>query len=331
MHTGMLTSAHKAHTHVHTRAHTALRSRSPVRHPSACPCPEKQEPQAPRGLAEMQPVAAVCLPRTLPGQPWPRGDTAFPSSRLSSTAWPRPWPPPSWLCFGWAVASGAVFPGLARYVPALPSAAGIMAGSNRSGDLKDAQKSIPTGTILAIVTTSFICILGGVEPWEAQVPGTDTAPPRVAPATAPAAPGRRPCRGVLTEGPGRVPTGCRKGARVPPPSRPGAGGGVARGVSRARRPARVRRVSARLTRARVGLAKPSPWAGGASGASSVPEVCPKRGVPCPVPAGVACRPGVSSLAPGPGSEEGARGPPGRGRGRRGAQTRLPPARCPPLP
>ncbi|KFR14732.1 Solute carrier family 12 member 7, partial [Opisthocomus hoazin] len=35
----------------------------------------------------------------------------------------------------------------------------IMAGSNRSGDLKDAQKSIPTGTILAISTTSFIFIL----------------------------------------------------------------------------------------------------------------------------------------------------------------------------
>ncbi|XP_066579443.1 solute carrier family 12 member 7 isoform X3 [Amia ocellicauda] len=39
-----------------------------------------------------------------------------------------------------------------------PSVTGIMAGSNRSGDLRDAQKSIPVGTIMAIATTSFIYI-----------------------------------------------------------------------------------------------------------------------------------------------------------------------------
>ncbi|XP_052816164.1 solute carrier family 12 member 6-like isoform X2 [Mya arenaria] len=39
-----------------------------------------------------------------------------------------------------------------------PSCTGIMAGSNRSGDLEDAQKSIPVGTIAAIVTTSLVYI-----------------------------------------------------------------------------------------------------------------------------------------------------------------------------
>ena len=40
-----------------------------------------------------------------------------------------------------------------------PSVTGIMAGSNRSGDLKDASQSIPKGTVGAIVTTSAVYFL----------------------------------------------------------------------------------------------------------------------------------------------------------------------------
>ncbi|KAK7012939.1 hypothetical protein SK128_009935, partial [Halocaridina rubra] len=40
-----------------------------------------------------------------------------------------------------------------------PSCTGIMAGSNRSGDLADAQKSIPVGTLAAITTTSLVYLI----------------------------------------------------------------------------------------------------------------------------------------------------------------------------
>ncbi|KFM67026.1 Solute carrier family 12 member 6, partial [Stegodyphus mimosarum] len=41
-----------------------------------------------------------------------------------------------------------------------PSCTGILAGSNRSGDLADAQKSIPAGTLAAQLTTSIIYLSG---------------------------------------------------------------------------------------------------------------------------------------------------------------------------
>ncbi|KAJ4934869.1 hypothetical protein JOQ06_007650, partial [Pogonophryne albipinna] len=52
-----------------------------------------------------------------------------------------------------------------------PSVTGIMAGSNRSGDLRDAQKSIPIGTIAAITTTSIVymstvILFGGDKSWD---------------------------------------------------------------------------------------------------------------------------------------------------------------------
>lgn len=50
------------------------------------------------------------------------------------------------------------------------SVTGIMAGSNRSGDLQDASKSIPIGTVAAIATTS-LCYLSSVLFFGATIEG----------------------------------------------------------------------------------------------------------------------------------------------------------------
>lgn len=144
----------------------------------------QQEPQPPPGLAWLpEPPAATGTSGPCPG----RLATSWASPPLAAAPRFAGWvlvfsltPFPCVVAWGWA---GGAFQVCCDWAPPVVSI-GIMAGSNRSGDLRDAQKSIPTGTILAIVTTSFICILGGAEVWGVQAlgeggaDGLTTAAPR---------------------------------------------------------------------------------------------------------------------------------------------------------
>jgi potassium/chloride transporter 4/5/6 len=58
-----------------------------------------------------------------------------------------------WICIVWDSRSTVA---IEKINLLLAFILGIMAGSNRSGDLADAQKSIPVGTICAILTTSTV-------------------------------------------------------------------------------------------------------------------------------------------------------------------------------
>lgn len=123
-----------------------------------CPCGEPREhlgpfptcPAAsvPQRHSEARLGDAGAMQTSLPALAFPARPGHGPGCGHPNSAPERPW------------SAGVTF---SRFAHVRPSAStGIMAGSNRSGDLRDAQRSIPSGTILAIVTTSFICILDGV-------------------------------------------------------------------------------------------------------------------------------------------------------------------------
>jgi hypothetical protein len=90
----------------------------------------------------------ICPNHTLPPSP--------PLTLLGYPAAPPPLPsPPPAPCEG----TGSEYD--LKYALSLffPSVTGIMAGSNRSGDLNDAQRSIPKGTIMATLCTSVLYVV----------------------------------------------------------------------------------------------------------------------------------------------------------------------------